>query len=675
MSAEKRPITIEDLAQIRYVDEPQLSPDGRWIAYVLTTPDLKEDSYTRNIWLVSVAGGDPIQLTRGNKDSSPRWSPDGQQLVFVSARNKKPQIFLLSVTAPGGEARPLTNAENGATAPAWSPDGAFIAYLSPMNAAERAQEDSAPPQDPPADKLESKYREERKAEDEKRRWDPRPVWRIPYRADPDFLDDRYAQIYIIPTAANGDAKPRRMTNTDADYEPPQWTPDGRALYSARTVDPTADTPWRWQNIVKIDVETAAETRLEDHDYSVFNPRLSPDGRWLACTRMPRDKTDRVYRFTLMSLDGDETRDLNATLDRNIGNYVWSPDGHLLYTVLSEGYIEPYSYDPAQDAHQKLAHGAMNITGLDVGAGGALALAITTPDNPSEIYTWSTDGGLARRTNINQAFLDQVIVQPHIELRWQAQNGMSVQGWYLLPVGYEEGHTYPLSLNIHGGPHIMWGPCERTMWHEFQAHAARGYVVFYCNPRGADGYGDAFMSALHANWGPVAEADILAGLDALLARGFVDEGRLAVTGGSYGGYMTAWLISHHDRFKAAVAQRGVYNLYSFYGTSDVPLLISSEYDVHPWENPTLLWEHSPIAHAHRIRTPLLIIHAENDYRVPIEQSEQLFAIVRRATQTPVRMLRYPREGHEMSRSGEPRHRIHHLNAMLDWFDTYCRQQEG
>lgn len=669
MSADKRPITIEDLANIIYLDEPQLSPDGQWIAYVQTTPDLKEDSYTRNIWLVLTSGGAPIQLTRGGKDGSPRWSPDGKTLAFVSSRNKKPQIFLLPVTAPGGEPRQLTNAENGATAPAWSPDGTYIAYLSPMNSDERAKEDSGHQEEPPADKLESKYREERKAEDEKRRWDPRLMWRIPYRTGTDFLDDRYAQIYIIATTSD-DAKARRLTNIDAAYEPPQWASDGRALYSARTVDPSADTPWRWQNIVKIDLETATETRLDDHDCSVFNPRVSPDGRWLACTRMLRDKTDRVYRFTLLDLQGSETRDLNTALERNIGDYVWSSDGRLFYTALNEGRVEPYAYDPASDSHEKLVSDAMNITGMDVGKDGVMALAITTPDNPSDIYAWSKVGGLRQLTHANQKLLDDIIIQPHIELRWQAPNGMTIQGWYLLPVGYEEGRQYPLSLNIHGGPHIMWGPSERSMWHELQTHAARGYIAFYCNPRGADGYGDAFMSALHANWGGAAMEDIMAGVDALIAKGFVDEKRMAITGGSYGGYMTAWIISHSQRFQAAVAQRGVYNLSSFYGTSDVPLLISSEYDAHPWENPTLLWEHSPIAHAHRIRTPLLIIHAENDYRVPIEQGEQLFAFVRRATQTPVRMLRYPREGHEMSRSGEPRHRIHHLTAMLDWFDTYC-----
>jgi dipeptidyl aminopeptidase/acylaminoacyl peptidase len=212
-----------------------------------------------------------------------------------------------------------------------------------------------------------------------------------------------------------------------------------------------------------------------------------------------------------------------------------------------------------------------------------------------------------------------------------------------------------------------------MWHEWQTHAAEGYVVFYCNPRGSDGYGDKFLRDLHSNWGHVAMQDIMAGVDAMLEKGFIDESRMAISGGSYGGYMTAWIIGKTDRFAAAVPQRGVYNLTSFYGTSDVPVLISTEFDTEPWDDFDKLWQHSPLAYAKHITTPTLIIHAENDFRVPIEQGEQLFAWIRRSTDTPVKMLRYPREGHELSRSGEPKHRISRLQEMMDWFNRYCQPE--
>jgi dipeptidyl aminopeptidase/acylaminoacyl peptidase len=216
---------------------------------------------------------------------------------------------------------------------------------------------------------------------------------------------------------------------------------------------------------------------------------------------------------------------------------------------------------------------------------------------------------------------------------------------------------------------MWGPSERSMWHEWQFHSARGYAVFYCNPRGADGYGEAFQEALHASWGDVAFGDLMAGLNALLELGFVDTNRMAVTGGSYGGYMTAWIVGHTERFAAAVSQRGVYNLLSFYGTSDVPSLISDEFGVLPWDDAAFLWQQSPIAYAHNIRTPLLIFHSENDFRVPVSDGEQLFAYVRKSGGT-VQMVRFPREGHELSRSGEPEHRVARLSRMVEWFDRYC-----
>jgi dipeptidyl aminopeptidase/acylaminoacyl peptidase len=273
-------------------------------------------------------------------------------------------------------------------------------------------------------------------------------------------------------------------------------------------------------------------------------------------------------------------------------------------------------------------------------------------------------------SVNQEFLSGVFVHERHEIRYTPEGGQEIQGWYILPAHYEAGKTYPLALNIHGGPHVMWGASTQSIWHEMQFQAAQGYVVFYCNPRGAGGYGEAFQMALHAAWGDVAYTDIMAGVEMLIEKGFVDPTRMAITGGSYGGYMTAWIVGHTNRFVSAVSIRGVYNLLSFYGTSDVPLLITNEFDVEPWENPTLLWQHSPLAYAHQIKTPLLVIHSENDFRVPISDGEQLFAYVRRSGGT-VQMVRFPRDGHELSRSGEPEHRVSSLTHMIDWFNKYCQ----
>lgn len=676
MSSEKRPITIEDLNRIHYVDDPRISPDAQWIAFVKSTPAPDEKTYHRNIWLIATDGSsEAIQLTRSNKDGSPRWSPDGRWLAFTSGRGDASQIYLLPTTAPGGEARALTSHKNGAGSPVWSPDGQYIACSIAMNKMERRQEDSDEDDEPPADKLAGKHQKEREDQEEKDRWDPRPMARIPYRAGTRYLDDRFAQVFVVRVAeSDGDDTEkamRRLTDTDANHGEVVWSPDGKTLYTTRSTQPDSDEPWKYTNIYRIDVVTGEITCLEDTDYSYWSPVLSPDGRWLAAGRGLQGKTD--FRGQLVLMDTTQPDEdvviLNDEMDRSVYGFRWQTADRLLLTVGSEGRITPYVYEVESGNLAQITDGVFDVMSMDVHSDGTLAMSVATPRNPSELYVLPPDGEMTQISEVNQAFLDEVIVQETHELRYESADGTPVQGWYLLPVGYEEDQAVPLALNIHGGPHVMWSPSARTMWHEWQVHAARGYAVFYCNPRGSDGYGQDHMSAIHEDWGGVAMMDIMAGVDAFLEMGFVDESRMVITGGSYGGYMTAWITGHTERFKAAVSQRGVYNLLSFYGTSDIPYLISSEFDAEPWEDPDKLWKHSPLAYTETIKkTPLLIIHSELDFRVPIEQAEQLFALVRRGGGT-VKMLRYPREGHELSRSGEPEHRISRLKEMVAWFDIY------
>ena len=670
MSEEKRPITAEDLYSIVYVQEPAISPDGRHVAFVKVTPDPPERSYKRNIWVYSFDSADVIQLTRGDKDTQPTWSPDGTELAFASGRGDKSQIFVLPTAGLGGEPRALTNLPNGAHSPAWSPDGRQIAFLSPMRADERANEvASDEPSAPPQDKLALKHRKERQDEDERQRWDPRPMWRIPYRFGNAYLDERYDQIYVINLSEGDDANPRRLTDIDADFSGPGWSADGEAIFASRTTRPLGDEPWRTENVFRIDVATGSETALTDGEFNVYAPLPSPDGKWIACGRSLINITDIPTRLVVMAVDGSDVRIVNQTIDREAIDWKWSPDNKLAFVVQTEGRALPCLYDPTTDESTFAHEGTYEIEQLDIGRDGVLAMTVSTPENPQELYTLR-DGAFTEATRFNHDLLSQVIVQDVRQLRFQSPNG-EVQGWYLLPVGYEEDKTYPLALNIHGGPHFAWGFATKTMWHEWQFHAARGYAVFYCNHHGSGGYGEAFFRRLHAAWGPVAMDDIMAGVDAFLDLGIADENRMAITGGSYGGYMTAWIIAHSDRFKSAVAQRGVYNMNSWMGTTCIPILMSNEFDAEPWENHDAFWDNSPLKYAANITTPLLIIHAENDYGVPIEQAEQLFSWVRRATDTPVRMLRYPRDGHEMSRSGEPDHRVSRLQEMIDWFDKYAK----
>lgn len=680
MNDTKRSVTVDDLYQIVHVEDPRISPDGRWIAYVQVTVDRLENGYKRNIWLASTETRQTLQLTRSGKDTQPRWSPDGQWLAFTSARDEKPQVYVLRIGEPGGEARALTSMPNGASAPVWSPDGQRIAFLAGMNAEGRAREDRGEEETKPADKLEAKHRKERKEQDESKRWDPRIVSRIPYRTGTAFLSDHFTQVYVMAVAEElneAAAKPRRLTGIDADHNPPQWSPDGGYIYTARMDDPQRDEPWRWSNLYRIRVNDGATEELTDSSFSSSNPLPSPDGNWVAYVRFPRERlSERIARLALIPAAGGEARDLNLALDRSVGDYRWTADSrHLIFTALSEGNIEIYCVSLDNGSIEKMLAGNLHVENLDVDKRGGIAFTASTPYNPSELY-WLPPGGEQEEklTDVNGKFLNQVTIQETHELRWQSPAGVEIQGWYLLPLGYEAGKTYPLILNIHGGPHVMWGPSMKSMWHEWQVQAAQGYVVFYANPRGAEGYGEAFQMALHGAWGDVAYADLMAGVDTLLTKGFVDAARMGVTGGSYGGYMTAWIVGHTDRFAAAVSHRGVYNLLGFSGETDIPSFIPTEYGVEPWEDPVLLWQHSPLAYAHQIKTPLLIMHSENDFRVPIAEGEQLFAFVRRSGGT-VKLIRFPREGHELTRSGEPEHRLSSMTHMMKWFDHYIGSKEA
>jgi dipeptidyl aminopeptidase/acylaminoacyl peptidase len=542
-----------------------------------------------------------------------------------------------------------------------------------MNADERAREDSGEEDPKPADKLEGKQRKERKDQDESKRWDPRVVQRIPFRSGTSFLSDRLNQVYVMPITEGlekSESKPRRLTSVGADHNPPQWTADGQFILTARMSDPTRDEPWRWSNLFKIQVSDGSQELLTDDSYSSNNPLPSPDGKWIAFIRFPRERlSQRITRLALISISGGEIRDLNLDLNRSAGDFKWLPDSSgLLFAVLDHGDIEIYRLILVTGQIEKVVAGRMHIENLDVHPQAGIAFSGSTPANPSELFIHDSNGS-RQITQVNQKYLDSVIVRETHELRWTSPSGREIQGWYVLPADYVSGKTYPLLLNIHGGPHIMWGPGMKSMWHEWQLQAARGYIAFYCNPTGADGYGEEFQMALYGQWGPLAMIDIMAGVDALVARGFVDTRRLTLTGGSYGGYMTAWITAHSDRFVAAAGHRGVYNLLSFTGTTDIPSFTQNEMGVEVWENPTFLWENSPLAHAHKIKTPFLIIHSENDYRVPISEGEQLFSYIRRSGGT-VKFVRFPRDGHEMTRAGEPEHRVSSLTHVLDWFDTYC-----
>lgn len=681
MSTKRARFTVEDLYDLSWLEDVRVSPDSRFVAFVKVTVDRGANTYRRAIYLAPTGGGPARRFSGGKQDRQPRWSPDGARLAFVSSRDdERGQIYVIGLA--GGEAQQLTAAPNGASDPAWSPDGSAVAFLSLANEEERRREDAGEPPPPPADPWEVRRAKEQRQRDEERRVDPRVITRLPYRSGTSFFDDRRRHVYLAEVPAGDVEAPppaRRITDGDLHYGPPTWMPDGQSLLTTATRDPEADSLFAYYDVLRLPLDGGKPVTLTAAGFSYFDPQPSPDGSMIAFQRLSEEKLlAEGSRVAIIPAAGGDPEDLTAHADLNVEHFRWQPDGRgVLFSAGWRGDAHIYGIGlpgtPSYRQGETLVGGRRIVSEFDVGRDGTLAFIAGSPENPCDLFVRAPDGAERRLTAVNDRLLEQRVVCPVDELRFLAPDGQEVQGWVIYPPDLEEGRQYPLAVHIHGGPHVMWGPGFRSMWHELQTVAAEGYVVFFCNPRGSDGYGEAWRDAIRGQWGEADAPDIHAGVDALIAGGRVDPARIGVTGGSYGGYMTAWLLGHSDRFACGVAARGVYNLISHHSTSDAHELIEIEFNGYPWELAEELWDHSPLAHAHKINTPLLLLHSELDFRVPISEAEQLFAFLRRQKKV-VELVRYPREGHELTRSGEPDHRADHMRRTLAWFARYCKEAQ-
>lgn len=675
----KRPLKAEDLYDLQFTEDPQFNSDGKHIAFVKVTIDKIGNKYDRHIWLATLGDAKPRlrQFTFGSKsDTSPRWSPDGRTLAFVSARNGKPQIYLIGLD--GGEARAITSLPNGAGSPVWSLDGKRIAFSSSVSAEERQKEDQGQADPPPATALEAKHRDEVKEEVEKLKSDPKVITRFPYRTGTSYLGDRYNHIYVMNAPAEGESgKPYRITDGDLSFDDFNWSADGNFIYTSQARDPENDA-WGNQDIIRLNATGKRKPflRLTKPGHTFFAPAPSPNGKWVALVRA-NEKGSWGYspELCVMKPDGSGLRPLTTAFDRSIDSYDWSADSKYIYfTSNDNGGAGVYrvNVEIAGRVETVINGGGRMVQGFSVSKAGDIAFTANTPQEPSALYL-SSRKRHHRLTKFNDKVLSQIAIAETEEVRYKSFDGQEIQGWLLKPYGFKQGKKYPLAVNMHGGPHVMWGPAMPGMWIEWQTHAANGYAVFYCNPRGSDGYGSEFATVIQSAWGDDVMKDVLTGVDEVVKRGFVDTKRMALTGGSYAGYMTAWITAHDKRFACAWSQRGLYSLLSFYGTSDIPHLLDHEFDIEfPQDEFEKSWRHSPLAYAKNITTPLAIEHQENDYRCPISEAEQLFTVLKKLKREVV-FIRYPREGHEMSRSGEPLHRIDRLNRMVAWFDKYCKMK--
>jgi dipeptidyl aminopeptidase/acylaminoacyl peptidase len=677
-------ITAQDLYKIVMVTDPQFSPDGQWIAFVRTEMDQEENCYKSAIWRISSGGGQARRFTSGDKrDTTPRWSPDGRWLAFVSTRGKedaKAQIYLMPTD--GGEAQRLTNLENGASDPAWAPatgGPARLAFVSRANPEEMAAEDEPAPEAEPGPE-ERKRQAQEKEKKEKEKSDPRLISRFGYRAGTRYLDDRTRHLYLLDIDSEmGQAggQPRRLTHDARDYGNPRWLPDGSALLATVERQPGVDDLFYYSDVVRVSLDGGPAQILTAADAADHNPWPSPDGQWIAYNSLPTTEYSTANsEIKRMPAQGGEPQVLTGELDAHPREFRWLPDGQSLCFLVSErGRIDLRRVALDGGPIETLLSTEAEIQAYDLSPDGTrLAYTASTDRAPWDLYVADlTSSAVRRLTEVNGDWLaaeGKTLGQVE-DLWFDSADGTPIQGWLIKPPDFKPEARYPLVLSIHGGPHVMWSRHEPTMWHEWQVLAAKGYVVLACNPRGSDGYGHDFRAALLNRWGEADLPDLLSGVEQVIDRGYVDPEQLAVTGGSYGGFMTAWVIGHDNRFKAAVAQRGVYDLISFYSTSDIPRLAEWEFSSMPWEDPELHWKYSPLAYAANMHTPLLLIHSENDFRAPIPAAEGLFVALRRLKRN-VEMVRYPRDGHELSRSGEPKHRVDRLNRIADWFDRYVKR---
>ena len=735
---DKRFITEKDLFKFTWIADAQISPDGATVAFVRVTVNEKENRYEASLFAVPASGGEaPRRLTSGIRDTTPRWSPDGQRLAFVRAvekdgKTQPTQVHLLDMA--GGDARAITDLASGASNPVWSPDGKTIAFNSSTGVDDANKSDDPKPAP------------ERKS-------DVVVVTRAVYRANgnPGYIDNtHHAHVFTIAvteTGAGSDPgtapKQKQLTDGEFDERGMEWAPDGSKIYfvSTRVPEPYYD-------------ESAAElfavpsgggpiTKVASIAGEISNLSVSPDGKRIAFVGTLRGNPIRSYSqpdLWVVDVPGSgpatsanrgvtpTPRNLTASYDFDIaggiggdqaaprgGNrkpILWSKDGASLVVVSAEkgsanlkrvsiatGSVEPLTdgtqdvvaYSATPDA-SKIAATVSTQTNI-----GDIAIVDATPRPRAEGASASLAEARADReraeaerlrpegarklrpsapatqiTHVNDDLFKDIQQSQPEEIWYRTFDGKSIQGWILKPPDFNASRKYPLILEIHGGPHSAYG---NTYTHEFMWIAAKGYVVLFTNPRGSTSYGQDFGNIIQYHYPGDDYRDLMAGVDEVLKKGYVDASRLGVTGGSGGGLLTNWTITQTQRFKAAVSQRDIADWNGFWFTADFTLFQPTWFRKAPWEDPQDFAARSPITHVANVTTPLMLVNGDADYRTPPADGGEMMFRALKYRKVPTVMVRFPRETHELSRSGEPWHRVERLQHIVGWMDEWLQGKKN
>ena len=656
---EKRRLQVDDLFKLQSVTDPRIAPNGQEAVFVKTHIDEEDNKYISNLFHINLHANEVTQWTHGKESvSSPAWSADGKQIAFLSDREEKNQVFILQ--ARGGEAQKLTSFENGVSSFLWSPCGKKIW----VNAAVK----------------EGKSFTDKEEKDEKKKPEAYRVTKMKYQMDGAGLlpQDTFRQIGVVDIETQ---EVTQFTEGNHQYGLQAVSHDGKKLVIGVNRTENQDFDFR-QPLLMVDVDTKEETILVDEEGFYGGAAFSLDDRYIAFVGAD-NKFHNATHSDLYVYDTDDGTRMNLTesLDAPVGDaavadhqqgsgapaVVWTKHNQLYFQLSTMGDIRLYFASLEGELYPATTENE-HIYGYDVSTNGEFALvAVSNAVNPGELYKQTIVSGERQElTSFNSAYLKEVeLIEPEA-IVYKSLTNWDVHGWLMKPAGYVEGEKYPLIVEIHGGPHAMYG---NTFFHEMQLLAAQGYGVLYVNPRGSHGYSQEFVDAVRGDYGGGDYKDIMAGLDyAIKENDWIDTDRLGVTGGSYGGFMTNWIVGHSDRFKAAVTQRSISNWISFFGVSDIGYYFSDWQIGADMTNVEKLWEHSPLKYAENIETPLLILHSEKDFRCPIEQAEQLY-ITLKSMGKETEFVRFPDANHNLSRTGTPNLRVARLDEITGWFAKY------